>query len=187
MRPRKVSFFIENSIRGGVSVVSHRHALANNEFIPNYNPDDPTSWILFVDANNLYGHVITQPLSTGKFKILSSKEVEEFDISKTAPTDDIGFFLEVNLKYPVHVHESHNDYHLAAEKMKSTRDMLSSYSQSLINKHSSTEKLSTNLNYKIKYVLHYENMRLYLERGMKIVKIHRILSIQVVGMDQTIY
>ena len=44
--------FVENSIRGGVSVVSHRHATANNEFVPNYKQNDPTSWILFVDANN---------------------------------------------------------------------------------------------------------------------------------------
>ena len=42
--------FVENSIRGGVSVVSHRHATANNEFLPDYNPNDPTSWTLFVDA-----------------------------------------------------------------------------------------------------------------------------------------
>ena len=45
--------FVENRIRGGVTVVSHSHTTANNEFVPNYKPDDPTSWILFVDANNL--------------------------------------------------------------------------------------------------------------------------------------
>ena len=94
---------------------------------------------------------------------------------KTASTDDIGFILEVDLKYPVHLHESHNDYPLAAEKLI-THDMLSSYSQSLINKHISTEKLAPNVNDKIKYVLHYENLRLYLELGMELVKIHRILQ-----------
>ena len=53
--------------------------------------------------------------------------------------------------------------------------MLSPYSQSLINKHRSTEKLAPHLNDKIKYVLHYENLRLYLELAMELVKIHRIL------------
>ena len=71
---------------------------------------------------------------------------------------------------------SHNDYQLAADNVKFTKDMLSPYSQSLINKHCSTEKLALNLNDKIKYVLHYGNYRLYLERGMKLVKIHRILQ-----------
>ena len=51
--------FVENSIRGGVSVVSHRHETANNEFVQNYNPDNPTSWILLVDTNNLYGHAMS--------------------------------------------------------------------------------------------------------------------------------
>ena len=76
--------FVQNSIRRGVSVVSHRRATANNEFVLDYNLDDPTSWILFVDANNLYGHAMSQPLPTRDFKFLSPKEIEEFDISKTA-------------------------------------------------------------------------------------------------------
>ena len=56
--------FVENCIRGEVSVVSQRHATANNEFVPNYKPNDPTSWILFVDVNHLYGHAMSQPLPT---------------------------------------------------------------------------------------------------------------------------
>ena len=79
--------------------------------------------------------------------------MEEYDTAKTIATDDIGFILEVNLKYQVHLHESHNDYPLAAEKVKITQDMLSPYSKSLINKHSSTDKLAPNLNDKINYVL----------------------------------
>ena len=55
--------------------------------------------------------------------------------------------------------------------------MLSPYSQSLINQHSSTEKLAPNLYDKIKYILHFENLRLYLELGMELVKVHRILQI----------
>ena len=74
--------FVEISIRGGVSVVRHRHETANNEFVPSYNPDDPTSLILFVDAKNLYGHAMSQPLPTGHFKFLSPKEIEKFDMSK---------------------------------------------------------------------------------------------------------
>ena len=95
-------------------------------------------------------------------------------MSKTAATDDIGFILEVDLQYPVHLHKSHNDYPLVAEKVKITQNMLSPYFKSLIS--SSTENLAPNLNDKIKYVLHYKNLRLYLELGMKLVKINRILQ-----------
>ena len=108
--------FVENSIRGGVSVVSHRHVTANNVFLPDCNPDDSSSWILFVDANNLYGHTMSQPLPTGDFKFLSPKEIEEFHMSNTAATDDIGFILEVDLKYQIHLHESHNDYPLLLKR-----------------------------------------------------------------------
>ena len=58
----KQFLLVENSIRGGVYVVSHRHATVSNEFVPDYNPDEATSWIVFVDADNFYGHAISQPL-----------------------------------------------------------------------------------------------------------------------------
>ena len=104
--------------------------------------------------------------------MLSAKKIEEFDISKIGATDDLGFILDVDPKYPVHLH----DYPLAAENVMITQDVLSPYSQSLINKYCSTEKLAPNLNDKITNVLHYENLRLYLELGMELVKIHRILQ-----------
>ena len=119
---------------------------------------------------------MSQPFPAGDFKFLSRKEIEEFDMSKKISSDDIVFILEVNLKYSVYLNESHNDYALAAEKVKITHDMLSAYFQSLINKHSSTEKLAPNLSDKIKYVLHDENLRLYLKLGMERVKINRILQ-----------
>ena len=92
---------------------------------------------------------MSQPLPTGYFKFLSPKEIEEFDMTKTAATDDIGFILEVDLKYPVHLHELHNVYPLAAENVMITHDMTSPYSLSLINKHSSTEKPAPHLNDKV--------------------------------------
>ena len=89
---------------------------------------------------------MSQPLPTGYFKFLSRKKIKKIDMSKTAAINHVGFILEVDLKYPVHLHELHNNYPLAAEKIKITlHNMLYPYSQSLINKHSSTEKLAPNL------------------------------------------
>ena len=85
---------------------------------------------------------MSQPLPTGNFKFLSPKEIEKFDISKIVSTDDVVFILEVDLKYPVHLDELHNEYSLAVEKIKITHDILSPYFQSPIHKHSSTEKLA---------------------------------------------
>ena len=65
---RQISF-VKNSNRGGVT---------NKEFAPNYSQDNPISWSLFVNANNLYGHAMSQPKPTGNFKFLSPKEIAEF-------------------------------------------------------------------------------------------------------------
>ena len=177
LRPRTISF-CRKCIRRGVSVVSHRHATANNEFLPYNNSDNLTSWILFVDANNFYGHEMSQPLPTRNFKFLCAREIEEFHMSITAATDDILFIIEVALNYIVHIHEPepHTDYPFAAQKVKITQDILSPCSQSLINKCSSTENLTLNLNDKWKYVLHYKNLRLYLKFGWELVKIHKIFK-----------
>ena len=60
--------FIEKGMRGGISMVSLRKAIANNKNCPNFNPDDPISWILYTDANNLYGWAMLQQLPIGNFK-----------------------------------------------------------------------------------------------------------------------
>ena len=126
--------FFENSIRGGISVVSHRHAKPNNPMVPNYNPDDVTSWLLYVGDNNLYCHVMSSFLTTSDFTFLTEDEISSFDLSKTSPTDGTGYVLEVDLDYPRELHDLHSDYPLAAEKLKITRDKLSpTLCRSLVN------------------------------------------------------
>ena len=82
-------------------------------------------------------------------------EVASFDLDSTIKFDDYGYILEVDLKYPEHLHDSHSNYPLAAEKLKITKEMLSAYSSSLISNHVVSEKLSPNLFDKTNYVVHY--------------------------------
>jgi len=84
--------------------------------------------------------------------------------------------LEVDLAYPRDLHELHNDYPLAPEKVTLTEEMLSSYSKSFPGQHVLTEKLIPNLNDKIKYVTHYVNLKLYIRLGMKLKRVHRVLQ-----------
>ena len=67
---------IENSIRGGISMISTRHAKANNPCLPSYDPDLPRQDLIYLDANNLYGHAMSQYLPTGGFRLLDDEEVE---------------------------------------------------------------------------------------------------------------
>ncbi|WP_411025541.1 hypothetical protein, partial [Salmonella sp. s55004] len=59
--------FIEKGLRGGISMVSKRYAKANNPGV-GYDPDKPQTHILYLDANNLYGWAMSQPLPTGNFE-----------------------------------------------------------------------------------------------------------------------
>ena len=93
---------------------------------------------------------------------------------------DVGYILEVDLKYPDELHELHNDYPLAPEKRTATNDILSNYCKSIADKYDikvgDVKKLIPNLGNNDKYVVHYRNLQLHLSLGMKLTKIHRVLQ-----------
>ena len=88
--------------------------------------------------------------------------------------------LEVDLEYPDDLHELHNDYPLAPEKLGITQNMLSNYCRNIANKYGikigGVHKLVSNLDNKSKYVAHYGNVQLYLSLGMKLTNVHRIFK-----------
>jgi len=132
--PRDVSFF-ENAIRGVISTISHRYAKANNKYLPNYDPNLLSEFLIYLDANNLYGYALSQPLPVGKFRFLD--DPENFDVDTVDCDGAKGYIFEVDLEYPNHLHDRHNDYPLAVEHLTMTRDMLSEYNaDSLFDKQS---------------------------------------------------
>ena len=172
--------FLEKGMRGGISMISHRYAKANNPYLSEHNPEQSTSYILYKDANNLYGHAMVQPLPISEFKWMPEKEVERFDVTSVAEDTETGYFLEVDLDYPPELHDLHNDYPLAPEKMLISHEMLSPHQQELKQdlqyKPAQVEKLLPNLWDKENYVIHYRNLKFYLAQGLKLKKIHRVLQ-----------
>ena len=149
--------FIEKGLRGGISMVSHRHAIANNQYMQNFDPSQPDSYLLYLDSNNLYGWAMSQPMPTGGFQWVNHTD----QILETPADADHGFILEVDLDYPTSLHQKHNAYPLAPEKLTITKDQMSPYQQKLIDElgvSMSCEKLVPNLQPKIRYVLHYRNL-----------------------------
>ena len=140
---------IEKGIRGGVSMISTRYGKANNPYMKDYDPDQPTKFISYLDANNLYGWAMSKPLPIDCFRFMNNEEMKNWE--------SMPCILEVDLTYPEKLHDLHNDYPLAPERVT-------------VNK---VEKLIPNLNDKTKYVIHHETLKLYLSLGLKLTKIHR--------------
>ena len=119
-----VHLFIEKRLRGGISVICNRYSKANNKYIDDYNPNEKSKFIMYLDANNLYGWSMTQYLPSGKFKFF---DTENFDVSKVEDDDKYGYILKIDLEYPHELHNSHSDYPLAPLRLIMNNNMLSNY------------------------------------------------------------
>ena len=146
---------VEKGIRGGNSNVFKRFATANNKFMKNFDEKQTSRFLVYLDANNLYGWAMSQPLPVGKFAWMSEEELKNW--KNFVETEGRGCILEVDLIYPEELHDSHNDFPLAPEIL-----MLGS-----------VEKLTQNLRNKKGMVLHGRNLELFLSLGMKLKTIRR--------------
>ena len=115
--------FGESGIRGGVSMISGRHAVANNTTVPDYDPVRPSTHIMYLDANNLYGTVMTETLPLSDFGWLGRDEIGTLDVTTVEVDAGTGYILEVDLNYAQHLHDLHSGYPLAPERLSVTEEM----------------------------------------------------------------
>ena len=145
-----ILLMIESGIRGGIATISHRHAKANNEYMgADFDPDKGSTFISYLDVNGLYSWAMSKPLPTSGFEWMTDDEIDDWK--------HLSCIIDVDLECPDDLHNLHNDYPLAPERVKM----------------GNVEKLMPNLNNKINYVIHYENLKLYENLGLKIAKILR--------------
>ena len=119
--------FIEKGMCGGVSYIANRYGNDNNKYMKEYDEKAPSKYIMYLDANNLYGWAMSQHLPTGNFKWMTDKEISKIDLGKYKADGNQGMILEVDLEYPQELHDIHNDYPVAPEKVKVSNKMLSAY------------------------------------------------------------
>ncbi|XP_043470555.1 DNA polymerase-like [Leptopilina heterotoma] len=152
--------FVESGIRGGISQCSNRYAHANNLYMKNYNKNEDSSYIVYLDANNLYGWAMIQALPYGGFEWVN--DVDRSFNYNIGNDSNFGYILEVDLEYPHDLHESHSDLPFCPEHSKPPG--------------SKQEKLLTSLLPKQKYILHYRALQQAIESGLKLTQIHRVLK-----------
>lgn len=153
IRDREMYDFIQKAMRGGISTIITRYAKGNNKYMDDqYNPNEPSSFIKYLDANNLYDWAMSKALPVGGFKWLSEEELD-LPISEIPPC-----FIKVDLEYPKELHDKFSELVPAPDR--------------IIPEGSKVDKLAPNLLPKKGYVCHIENLKLYVNLGVKLTKVH---------------
>ena len=126
-----IHLFLEKEMRGRISYICKRYG----KHIKFYDKTPKSIFIMYWDANNLYVWAMIQHLPWGEFKWLSEKEINKFWLVSVSENSSTGYILEVDLEYPDELHDLHNDYPLAPEKLEVSQDMLSKYCSNITNKY----------------------------------------------------
>ena len=153
----------EKWIKGGIFQATYRHAKANNKYMKNYDKNIESSYIEYLDANNLYGWAMSQKLPVNDFKWIKKEELSKFNedfIKNYDENGNIGYFLEVDIDYPKELFNLHKDLPFLPERKK-------------VNK---VEKLICSIEDKEKYVIHIRALKQALNHGLKLKKVHRIIQ-----------
>ena len=148
----------ERGIRGGITQAVRKYASANNKYMGDrFNPKSESNYLQYLDAHNLYGWAMSQPLPTGGFKWV---DVNPNEISELATRTDKGYVLEVDVSYPKELHNSQNDLPFMCERME-------------IN---GVEKLVLNLRDKKNYIIHIQVLNQVLKHGLRPDRIHQAIE-----------
>ena len=110
---------VEKGIRNGICQAIHRHAKANNKYMKNYNKDVISSYLMYLDANNLYGWAMSQKLPVNGFKwVKNLSKFNEIFIRNYNENSDKQYFLKVDVDYPKKLFNLHKDLPYLPERKK---------------------------------------------------------------------
>ncbi|KAM7281372.1 uncharacterized protein ISCGN_005937, partial [Ixodes scapularis] len=176
-----VYLFIEAGLRGGIVQCAIRNTRANVPGTACFDPNTAVSQILDLDVNGLYASTMRQALPCADFRWLDREEIDALHFQQVTDDAPEGYILEVDLDYPRELHDSHADFPLAPEKRGVPLEWLSPYQKALVEKfhlpqRESERKLLLTFYPKRNYIIHYRNLKLYLELGLQLKAIHRVLK-----------
>ena len=149
---------LEKGIRGRICQAVYRYAKANNKYMNDYDKDIESSYLEYLDANNLCGLAMSQKLPVDGFEWEEEKEdLLKFNASFIKNYDknsDNRYILEVYVEYPKNLLKLHSDLSFLPERMK-------------INK---CNKLLCTVQDKENYVVHIRAFKQALNHGLILKK-----------------
>ena len=171
----------ERGIRGGLTFV-------NQHYVKSETVNDEHVHLKYIDANNLYGSALSKPLPHSEFSWLDDSQLEYFsnpDNIKNIPDDgEWGYYFEVDLTYPNDIKNKTADFPLAPLSGEVTMDMFSEFMKEFykeLRDHGQSEykpcrKLLMTQYDKENYLVHFAILKFYLQMGMILKRVHRIIK-----------
>ena len=152
---------VEEGIKGEICQAIYRYAKANNKYMNNYDKSIESSYLMYLDANNLYGWAMSQKLPVNGFKWVNdlSRFNEDF-IKNYIENSDKRYFLDVDIDYLKELFNFHKDLPFLSERKKVEK----------------VEKLICSIEDKEKYVIHIRALKQALNHGLKLKKVHRVIQ-----------
>ena len=152
---------IEKGMRSEICQAAHRYGKANNKYMKNYDKNNESSYLKYLDANNLYGWAVSQKLPVNGLKWVKklSKFNEDF-LKKYDENGNTGYFLEVDIEYPKTLFNIHKDLPFQPERKKVEK----------------VEKFICSIKDKEKYVIHIRALKQALNHVLKLKKVHKVIQ-----------
>ena len=142
-------------------IVMHSYAEANNKYMKNYDKNKKTSFLMYVDANNLYGWVMSKTLPVDGFKCIDDLSMFTEDFIKSYHEEsDAGYLLVADIEYPKTLRMLQIDLPFLPEKMKIDK----------------CPKLVCNVTDKENYTIHIVALKKALNHGLKLIRVHSVIS-----------
>ena len=146
---------VEKGVRVGICHAIHRYSKANNKYMKKYDKNIESSYLMYVDTNNLYGWAMPQKLLVKKLS-----EFDESFIKNYSKNSNKGYILEVDVKYPKNLFNLHKDLPFLAERKKTEK----------------CKKLVCSIHDKQNYVVHIRALKQALNHGLILKKVHRVIQ-----------
>ena len=151
----------QEGIRGGICNKVHSYSEANNKYMKNYDKNKESSFLMYVDANKLYGWAMSKKLPVDGFKLVDDLSIFTKDFIKSYDEeDDVGYLLAVDIEYPKTLRMLHSDLPFLPDRMK-------------VNK---VKKLACNVTDKENYSIHIVALKQALNHGLKLIRVHSVIS-----------
>ena len=142
----------------------------------NYDSNRESNYIVYLDANNLYGWAMSQFLPYDDVKINTEISIDE--VLKTSDENETGYVIECDLHFPKNIHEKSKQFPPAPENIIPQDEWLSGYQKEIEENNgikNSTTKLVPHLKDHIKYCIHYRNLKYVVDLGVEIKQVHNIV------------